>query len=114
MKISTVDEYLSQFEGETLERLTTLRLLVKQLAPEAVESMAYGIVSYKLNGKPLIYFGGFAKHIGLYATPNGHEAFAKDFARYKGGKGSVQLPLDEPLPLELVRRVIKFRIEAVQ
>ncbi len=107
----TVDEYLAGFEGEVRERLDAMRRVVREVAPDAVESMAYGMPAYKLDGKPLVYFAGFARHVGFYATPNGHEAFAEEFAAYRQGKGSVQLPLDRPLPLDLVRRVVEFRVE---
>lgn len=105
----TVDEYIDGFEGEAKARLLRLRELVKSTAPDATEAMSYGLVGYKRNCKPLIYFGGFARHIGFYATPNGHEAFAEEFANYKQGKGSVQLPLDQPLPEALIARVVKYR-----
>ncbi|QIM23051.1 DUF1801 domain-containing protein [Phycicoccus sp. HDW14] len=91
-----------------------MRDVVRAAAPEAVESMAYGMPAYKLDKKPLVYFAGFDKHVGFYATPNGHEAFAEDFARYKQGKGSVQFPHSEPLPTDLVRRVVEFRIGSVR
>ena len=104
-----VDEYIEKFSGETRLRLEKLRKLIHDTSPDAVESISYGLVGYKRNGKPLVYFGGFEKHIGFYATPNGHEAFAEDFAKYKQGKGSVQLPLDRPLPLELIKRVVEYR-----
>lgn len=81
--------------------------------PEADESFSYGLVGYKLNKKPLIYFGGFKNHVGFYATPNGHEAFKKEFAEYKQGKGSVQFPNDAPLPIELIVRVIAYRKQQV-
>jgi uncharacterized protein YdhG (YjbR/CyaY superfamily) len=81
----------------------------KKESPQAVESFSYGLIGYKLNGKPLIYIGAFANHIGLYATPNGHKAFEKEFAVYKQGKGSVQFPLDRPLPVELITRVVQHR-----
>ncbi|WP_205860658.1 iron chaperone [Phycicoccus sp. HDW14] len=110
----TVDEYLAQFDGEVRARLETMRDVVRAAAPEAVESMAYGMPAYKLDKKPLVYFAGFDKHVGFYATPNGHEAFAEDFARYKQGKGSVQFPHSEPLPTDLVRRVVEFRIGSVR
>ncbi len=112
-KISTVDEYLNQFTGDTRSRLDTMREIIRAEAPEAVESFSYGLVGYKLRGKPLVYFGGFAHHIGFYATPNGHTAFADDFAKYKQGKGSVQFPLDQPLPVDLIRRVVHYRKETV-
>lgn len=110
----TVDEYLAEFDGEVRARLETMREVVRTAAPEAVESMAYGMPAYKLDKKPLVYFAGFDKHVGFYATPNGHEAFADDFARYKQGKGSVQFPHTEPLPTDLVRRVVEFRIGSIR
>lgn len=112
--VTDVDTYLAQFDGEVESRLLQLRELVCAEVPEAVESLSYGLVGYKLNDKPLVYFGGFAHHVGFYATPNGHEAFAEEFAKYKQGKGSVQLPLDQPLPVALIRRVIRYRKEQVQ
>lgn len=108
-----VEQYINQFDGEVHARLVQLRELVRTEAPDAVESFSYGLVGYKLNGKPLVYFGGFAKHVGFYATPNGHEAFREDFAKYKQGKGSVQFPNDQPLPVDLIKRVILYRKEQV-
>lgn len=105
--------YLKQFPEETRSRLETLREMVGEQSPQAVEAMSYGLIGYKLNGHPLIYFGGFKHHIGLYATPVGHEAFAADFAKYEQGKGSVRFPHSEPLPLELIARVIAHRVEVV-
>ena len=111
--IKTVDEYLAAFSGEVHTRLLKMREIIQSTAPEAVESLSYGLVGYKYKGKPLVYFGGFEKHIGFYATPNGHEAFAKEFANYKQGKGSVQFPLDRPLPIELVEKVVRFRLQTI-
>jgi uncharacterized protein YdhG (YjbR/CyaY superfamily) len=67
--------------------------------------------AYKLNGRPLVYFAAFKNHIGLYATPSGHAAFAEELSRYKQGRGSVQFPLSEPLPFDLIARIVKFRAE---
>lgn len=106
----TVDQYIIQFDSDAKDRLIVLRDMVHQMVPEADESISYGLIAYKLRGKPLVYFGGFASHIGLYATPNGHEAFTADFADYKQGKGSVQFPFDRPLPTALIKRVIKHRV----
>lgn len=108
-----VEEYLGQFDGEVKRRLLQLRKLIRAEAPEAEESFSYGLVGYKLNKKPLVYFGGFKNHIGFYATPNGHEAFKKEFAEYKQGKGSVQFPNDKPLPIELIVRVVEYRKKQV-
>jgi len=109
MKSSEVDVYIEEFDGDIKVRLETMRSIVKEVAPEAVESMGYGMPAYKLKGKPLVYFAAFPNHIGFYATPNGHEAFKAEFAPYKQGKGSVQFPHDQELPLELIRRVVTFR-----
>lgn len=110
----TVEEYLAGFEGEVRARLDAMREVIRAAAPEATESIAYGMPAYRLDGKPLVYFAGYAGHVGFYATPNGHEAFAEDFARYRQGKGSVQFPHTEPLPSDLVRRVVAFRAEAIR
>ncbi|MGB4762273.1 MAG: DUF1801 domain-containing protein [Candidatus Saccharimonas sp.] len=111
--MSEVDEYISQFDNEVQPRLHMMRGLVYEEVPDAVEGIMYGLVGYKLNGKPLVYFGGFTHHIGFYATPNGHEAFAEDFSKYKQGKGSVQFPLDQPLPIDLIRRVVQYRKQQI-
>lgn len=108
-----VADYLAQFTGETRARLETVRGMVAERCPRAVEAFSYGLIGYQLNGHPLIYVGGFAHHIGLYATPQGHEAFAADFAPYRQGKGSVQFPLAQPLPVDLIARVIDHRVETV-
>lgn len=110
----TVEDYLAEFDGDVRARLEVMRDVVRTACPEAVESMAYGMPAYKLDKKPLVYFAGFDRHVGFYATPNGHEAFADDFACYKQGKGSVQFPHTEPLPTDLVRRVVEFRIASVR
>jgi len=114
MAINTVEEYIDQFDGETKKRLLKLREVIKAEAPDAQEGIMYGLVGYKLNKKPLVYFGGFAQHIGFYATPQGHEAFAEELSKYKQGKGSVQFPLDQPLPVELVKRMVQFKTSQLQ
>lgn len=104
-----VASYIEGFGGETTIRLKHLQAIVKELVPDAIESISYGLVGYKRNGKPLVYFGAFPKHIGFYATPNGHEAFKEEFSKYKQGKGSVQFPLEQPLPIALAKKVILYR-----
>ena len=109
----TVDEYIDGFDGEVKARLDTLRQIVRTEVPDAIESMSYGMIGYKLHKKPLLYVGGFTSHIGLYPTPAGQEAFAAELSEYKTGKGSVQLPLGRPLPLNLVTRIIRTRVVQV-
>ncbi len=113
-KPQTVDDYLAAFGGDTRSRLDAMRDAIRAAAPDAEESIAYGMPAYKLDKKPLVYFAGYAGHVGFYATPNGHEAFADEFAAFKQGKGSVQFPHTAQLPLDLVRRVVEFRIGAVR
>ncbi len=110
-KPTTVDEYLARFDGETRTRLDRLRALITTTAPDAKESISYVMPAYKLNGKPLVYFAGYVKHIGLYATPSGHEAFAEDLAQFKQGKGSVQFPLDQDMPWDLIERIVTFKTD---
>ncbi|AEA42171.1 Domain of unknown function DUF1801 [Fluviicola taffensis DSM 16823] len=107
---TNVDQYIQEFEKETQERLIAIRKLIQETAPEAIESISYGMPAYKVNGKPLVYFGGYKSHIGFYATPTGHSAFEKELSKYKQGKGSVQFPLDEPLPVKLIKEIVLFRL----
>lgn len=111
---TTVDEYIQEFETETQERLNTIRKLILETAPQAIESISYGMPAYKVNKKPLVYFGGYKSHIGFYATPTGHKAFEKELSKYKQGKGSVQFPLNEPLPLNLIKEIVLFRLSENQ
>lgn len=108
-----VDDYIIQFTGEVKVRLEFLRNLVRSLVPECIEGISYGMPAYKYKGKPLIYFAGYQHHIGLYATPQGHEAFARELSLYKQGKGSVQFPLNEKLPVELITKMILYRKESL-
>jgi uncharacterized protein YdhG (YjbR/CyaY superfamily) len=106
----TVDEYIRSFPKDIQLVLEKVREAIKKKAPDAVESIAYGMPAYKTNGKPLVYFAGYKKHIGFYATPTGHTAFAEELSKYKQGKGSVQFPLDKPIPYELIKRIVTFRV----
>lgn len=108
---TTVEDYIKNFPENIQEKLKLMRKIIIQNAPNAIESIAYGMPAYKLNKKPLVYFGGFAKHIGFYATPTGHEAFKEELTSYKQGKGSVQFPIDQSLPIDLIIKIIKFRVQ---
>lgn len=107
---ATVEEYIASFPKEVQQLLNQMRKTIKAAAPTAAEGVFYGMPGYKYLGKPLVYFAGYANHIGFYATPTGHEAFAKELAKFKQGKGSVQFPITEKLPLQLVERIVKFRV----
>ncbi len=109
--MDAVEKYIDGFTGKTKDYLRQMRQLVLENAPEAEESLSYGMPAYKLNRKPLVYFGGYDKHIGFYATPSGHSTFTQKLAAYKQGKGSVQFPLDQPLPLQLVGEIVRFRVQ---
>ena len=110
-KFDTVDEYINSLPDRTKKELTKLRNKIKEIVPDAVESMTYGMPGYKLNNKPLVYFAGWKDHIGFYPTPNGMEQFDKELAPYKTGKGTAQFPLDNPLPFGLITRIVKYREE---
>jgi uncharacterized protein YdhG (YjbR/CyaY superfamily) len=107
----TVDDYIGSFPENIRVLLKQMRSVIKENAPGAEEGFAYQMPAYKLNGRPLVYFAGYPNHIGFYATPAGHERFMKDLSKYKQGKGSVQFPVSQPLPLDLIARIVKFRVE---
>lgn len=104
----TVDSYLSQLAAPQRERSEALRKLIKRTAPEAVEHFAYGMPAYKLRGKPLVYFAVYKNHLGVYALTAAHAEFAAELASFKQGKGSVQLPWAQPLPSELIGRMVSW------
>jgi uncharacterized protein YdhG (YjbR/CyaY superfamily) len=105
------DEYIRSYPKDIQILLNQIRATIKKSAPEAVESISYGMPAYKLNGKPLVYFAAFKNHIGFYALPTGHAEFKVELARYKQGKGSAQFPIDEPMPLDLITKIVKFRVK---
>lgn len=111
MNFNSVEEYIHNFPVETQGILLKFRNLIFNLSSEVEEGISYGMPGYKLHGQPLVYFAGYKKHIGFYATPTGHEKFSEKLSLYKQGKGSVQFPLDKPMPWELIEEIILFRIE---
>lgn len=110
VRYASVDEYISTFPEEIQTRLQTLRATIKAAAPDATEKISYQMPTFALHGN-LVYFGAFTHHIGFYPAPRGIAAFADELAAYKGAKGSVQFPFDQPLPLDLITRIVKFRVE---
>lgn len=108
--MNEVDTYISAFPDEVQEVLLKIRTLIKEHAGAVTESMGYGMPAYKTNGKPLVYFAAYKNHIGFYATPSGHKQFSTELSNYKQGKGSVQFPLNKPIPYDLIARIIAFRV----
>lgn len=106
----SIDDYIAQFPATTQTILEELRALVRATAPEATETISYAIPTFDLNRKHLVHFAGYDKRVGLYPAPSGLEAFKEELSHYKSGKGSVQFPLGEPLPTNLIRRIVEFRV----
>src|SRR3982751_2228031 len=110
VQAKNIDEYIAGFPQEVQKRLQQMRTVIKKAAPQAEETINYAIPTFFLNGN-LVHFAGYKNHIGFYPAPSGIEAFKKELSEYAGAKGSVQFPLDKPLPLELVKRIVQFRVE---
>ena len=105
----TIDEYIALFPPDIREKLEKLREVIREAAPGAREKIGYQMPAFDLNG-PLVYFAAFKKHIGFYPAPAGIEEFRQELSEYKGSKGAVQFPLDKPLPYDLIRRIVEFRV----
>lgn len=109
--ITSIEEYLAEYPPETRVKLEEIRNLIRKKAPQATESISYGIPTYKTFGKPLVYFAGFKNHIGFYATPTGNTEFTEELTNYKHGKGSIQFPLKREVPLWLIEQMVIFRVK---
>lgn len=105
-----IDDYIARHPPEVRERLAELRATIRRHAPAAEERVSYGMPAFYLGGN-LVYFAAFQRHVGFYPGASGIAAFQREIARYKSGKGSVQFPHDEPLPLELVAAIVQFRVK---
>jgi uncharacterized protein YdhG (YjbR/CyaY superfamily) len=104
-----IDEYIAGFPAEVQKILEKIRRTIRKAAPDAEEAISYQIPAFKLNGN-LIFFAAYKNHIGLYPAPRGSEEFKEELASYEGGKGTVQFPLDKPIPYDLISRITKFRV----
>ena len=107
------DTYIAGYPKETQKNLKLLRATIKKVAPHAEEIISYGMPAYKWNGM-LVYFAAYEKHIGFYPGSSGIAAFKKELASYKTSKGTVQFPVEEPVPLPLIARIVKFRLKENQ
>ncbi len=112
-QFTTIDEYIQTFPPEVQARLQKVRQTIRKAAPQAAEAISYQMPAFKLHGKNLAYFAGYKRHIGFYPVPSGVAAFKKELAPFVQGKGSVQFPLDRPLPYELVRRIVAYRLKEI-
>ena len=109
ISFNTIDEYISQFAPDVREKLESIRSIIKEEAPDAKEIIRYQMPTFTLFGN-LVHFAAFKNHIRFYPTPSGIEAFKGDISKYKNAKGSIQFPIDEPLPFDLIKAMVKFRV----
>ena len=110
-QFKTIDEYIKTFPNDVQAILEKMRQTIRKAAPEAVETISYQMPTFKLNGRGLVYFAGFKNYVGFYPIPSGIAAFEKELSPYKQGKGSVQFPMDKPVPYDLVRKIVVFRMK---
>lgn len=109
-QFNTIDEYIATFPEEVQQILEKMRQAVHEAAPEAVEAISYRMPTFKLNGN-VVFFAAFNHHIGFYPAPSGVEEFKTELSHYPGAKGSVQFPLDKPIPYDLVQKITRFRVK---
>lgn len=105
-----IDDYIAGFPGEVQDMLQQIRAAIQKVVPGAQEDIKYAIPTFVLNGKNLVHFAAYKHHIGFYPTPTGIESFKKELSKYKQGKGSVQFPLDQPMPLKLITEIVTFNV----
>ncbi|HEX6224550.1 MAG TPA: DUF1801 domain-containing protein [Chryseolinea sp.] len=111
-KPKDIDEYISRFPSNIQKILQQIRMTIKKVVPEAEETISYGIPTFNLHGTYLIYFAAYKKHIGFYPVPAAIDQVDKDFASYKtSGKGTIQFPLNKPMPLKLITKLVKFKVK---
>jgi len=104
------DDYISWFPADVRKILSKIRATIRKAAPKAVESISYQIPTFKIDGKVIIYFAAFTKHVSVYPAPRDVDEFKDELKEYKGGKGTVQFPLDAPIPFDLIARIVEFRM----
>ena len=105
----SIDDYISKFPPEIQEILSTIRKVIKEAAPEAKEKISYQMPTFELHGN-LVHYAAFKNHIGFYPTPNGIDAYKEELSGYKGAKGSIQFPINQPMPYELISKIVKYRV----
>ena len=105
-----IDEYIALFPDDVQQKLREIRAVIKAAAPDATEAISYQMPTFKLHGN-LVHFAAYANHIGFYPAPQGIEKFKEELAKYKGSKGAVQFPIDQSVPLDLIRRIVEYRVQ---
>ena len=111
MKPDSIDEYIAGFPKETQKVLEQVGAIIKNTAPDAEETIRYAIPTFTMNKKYLVYFAGYKNHVSLYPAPIGNASFEKEITPYRSGKGTVQFPLDKPLPIDMIKRIVKYRMK---
>lgn len=106
---NSIDEYIASFPEDIQNILNDIRATIRAAAPEATEKISYQMPTFFLNGN-LVHFAGFKTHIGFYPTPSGIDEFKAELSKYKGSKGSIQFPIDQPVPLDLIAKIVKYRV----
>ena len=109
-KYNNIDEYIAQFPKDVQETLQVLRATIRESAPEAIETINYQMPTFQLKGN-LVHFAAYKNHIGFYPTPSGIENFKEELSAYESAKGSVKFPIDQPLPLDKIAKIVKFRVK---
>lgn len=109
-KIKTIDQYLDAFPPEVKKVMEKIRQVIRQVAPDAIETIKYGIPTFVHNGN-LVHFGGYKNHVGFYPAPSGIEAFKKQLVKYQSGKGTIRFPINKPVPFDLIKQIVKFRVK---
>lgn len=112
--MNDVEKYIAQFPQDIQQILLKIREIILEKVPDVEEKIAYGMPGFYLSKKPLVYFAAYKNHIGFYATPNGHEKFSAELSKYKQGKGSVQFPVNQEIPYQLIEEIVRFRKENYQ
>jgi len=110
-QFKTVDEFIASFPKSVRDVLEELRRVIRESAPGAEETISYGIPTFDLNGRHLVHFSAYKHHVGFYPTSSGIEAFKKELSSFKTSRGTVQFPLDKPIPFDLVRKIVRFRVK---
>src|SRR3989304_573207 len=110
VRFNSIDEYIGTFPKEIQKILAELQATIKTAAPDAREKISYQIAAFELNGRNLVHFAGWKKHIAIYPIPSGAQGFNKEVSQHVDGKGTLKFPLDKPLPLKLITKIVKFRV----